>query len=168
MCPWEGSLVTFVMDEYNIIGCSLLQVQISNEVWRIWNKYRQTSIFSREACGVLIGGFEPETKTFFVEQCTQPMKSDRRKRTSFILCDYGHQKEVDKAFHITGGKCFYLGTWHTHPESHPSPSYLDEKDWNECIGRNPTIPGFLFAIVGTKSVSLFPKGKITNYEFQNS
>lgn len=155
------------MNEYEIIGCNNLNIVIDNAVWKIWNKFRQKSMFSKEACGVLIGGFEYETKTVFIQECTEPMRDDRRRRTSFTLRDDGHQKAVDNAFQRSEGQCFYLGTWHTHPESYPSPSYLDEQDWRDCMSRNPEIPGFLFAIIGTKSASLFPKGKIRNYEFQN-
>lgn len=161
--------VLFAMNnEYNIFESYNINILINDDVWKVWNKYRQKTIFSREACGVLIGGVELKTKTIIVEQCTEPMKNDRRQRTSFTLRDDGHQIAVDYAFQVTEGKQFYLGTWHTHPEPHPSPSYLDEQDWRDCIYRNSDIPSFIFAIVGTKSVSLFPKGKIKNYDFQNT
>lgn len=154
------------MSEYKIFGSHILKVEISSEVWKIWNKYRQTNLFKREACGVLIGGFDQKNKTIVIEKCTEPMKADIRHRSSFTLRDGGHQKTVDKAFEQSAGRFFYLGTWHTHPDAYPSPSFIDEEDWRDCMARNFEIPCFLFAIVGTKSVSLFPKGRILNYEFQ--
>ncbi len=152
------------MNNYVILNNADTKIVISDNVWSVWNKYRQSSFFKKEACGVLIGGYDAESHSIFIEQCTEPMNKDRRFRSSFTLKDPGHQKTVDIAFDNSGGQSFYLGTWHTHPEHHPSPSPLDQKDWNACMKRNPEIPYFVFAIVGTGIVTLFPgtNKRITN------
>jgi integrative and conjugative element protein (TIGR02256 family) len=134
-----------------------VDVIISPQIIDIWHKYRQCSTHDKEACGVLIGGFDQQEKRIIVEDCTQPMKGDFRKFFSFLLRDIGHQCAVDKAFAKSRRTSFYLGTWHTHPEKNPTPSKGDLTDWKNCMDRNPLIPSFLFAIVGTEFVFLHPQ-----------
>ena len=124
--------------------CKQINVEINPQVINIWRKFRQSSTINKEACGVLIGGFDQFKKIIIVDDCTLPMKGDLRKRFSFFLRDKGHQFTVDKAFNKSQGKSFYLGTWHTHPEKNPTPSHIDLTDWKSCIVRNPLIPCFLF------------------------
>ncbi len=134
-----------------------INVNINPQIINIWRKFRQSSIIDKEACGVLIGGFDQLEKKIIVDGCTLPMKGDFRKRFSFFLRDKGHQCTVDKAFNKSRGTSFYLGTWHTHPENNPTPSQADLTDWKSCIDRNPLIPCFLFAIVGTEFAFLHPQ-----------
>ena len=136
------------------------RIEISNDVLKIWKQYRQNSIWLKEACGVLIGGYDPSQRVIYVKQCTVPMKGDLRRRTSYIIKDKGHQEIVDRNYLKSDGRRFYLGTWHTHPEQHPTPSFLDSTDWLNCIKRNSNLPVFLFVIVGTKSRFLHPKENI--------
>lgn len=140
-----------ILDKNN---CNNVDVTISSEVLGIWKDFCQTSWWSKEACGVLIGGYDASQKMIIIDTCTVPMKGDIRRRNSFNLQDKGHQQAVDKAYMDSNGTSFYLGTWHTHPTKKPSPSYRDLCDWNTCIERNPLIPSFIFAIVGTESVFL--------------
>ncbi len=127
------------------------EIVVSSVVLDIWKNYRQTVWSDKEACGVLIGGYNSRKKQIVVDSCTTPMEADIRRRFSFILKDKGHQRAVDKAFSESKGVSFYLGTWHSHPTKRPKPSQKDLNDWEKCIARNPQIPCFLFAIVGTKT-----------------
>lgn len=43
----------------------------------------------------------------------------------------------------------FIGTWHTHFEDNPEPSYLDKQSMMECFKKSKhTIPFFLLIIVG--------------------
>lgn len=153
----------FVMgDQKIVVDPDGVKIEVSNQVWSIWNKYRQNSIWAKEACGILIGGYDKQNKVIYVEQCTKPLRGDRRRRKSYTIRDHGHQKIVDEVYLKSGGTSFYLGTWHTHPEPDPSPSAIDQADWQKCINRNLNIPVLLFVIVGTKSILLSPGGNIHN------
>jgi integrative and conjugative element protein (TIGR02256 family) len=127
-----------------------VDIIVDPKVIAIWRKYRQTSRFNKEACGVLIGGYDSMSNQIIVEDCTVPRRGDIRRWCSFILKDKGHQLVVDKAFENSQGKSFYLGTWHSHPTLKPYPSSQDLNDWKNCMARNPSLPCFLFSIVGTE------------------
>lgn len=148
------------MRRYSQKGGSKITIDIAEEVWKVWDSYRQVDYSSHEACGVLIGSFDESAAQIMIKACTSPLKNDSRSRSTFVLKDGKHQQAVDSAYQESDGYEFYLGTWHTHPEANPSPSNVDRLDWHRCIERNPNLPYFVFAIVGTESVSLFPtKGK---------
>lgn len=137
-------------------GGDELIVKVSAQVHRTWNQYRQADKKSPEACGVLIGGYNDNANEIYLEACTTPKKEDERKRTHFKLKALSHQKEVNAAHKLSGGKQFYMGTWHSHPESNPTPSNIDLHDWKKCMKRNPEIRLFVFAIVGIDTVVIYP------------
>ena len=66
---------------------------------------------------------------FHILAATEPGRQDRQTRTSFHRRDNVHEQHFLKAREkdpfIT-----YLGDWHSHPEDTPTPSALDEQEWN--------------------------------------
>ena len=138
----------------NVVGEDL-EFTISASVHRIWKRFQQHDKKSLEACGILIGGYSSDYATIHVERFTMPGKLDRRSRHGFLLISPHHQKAADKANKESNGEDFYIGTWHTHPCTHPTPSRKDLRDWKKCIKRNKVFELFAFAIVGTESVSLY-------------
>lgn len=143
-----------------IMCSSLMELEISPEVIKAWNRYRQTG--SRdEACGVLIGGHNQGRTVAYLEHCTAPQKKDQRRRCAFVLRDPFHQTHLNQVYEQADSESFYLGTWHTHPEDTPSPSRLDLSDWGNCMKRNPQNEIFVFVIVGRVEVliSIFRHGE---------
>lgn len=151
------------MNNFRVFVDKDIKVEIAPKVIETWEAFRQDSMFSTEACGVLIGSYHQDKNTIRIMQCTEPLPRDQRTRYSFTLKDKGHQKVVDAAFRHSDGERNYIGTWHTHPERRPRPSCVDKKDWKEVIKRNPDMVQFVFVIVGTESISFFPK-KGLSYE----
>lgn len=135
-------------------------IYVLEPVYSTWMKYKQTKPFQKEACGVLIGSYDFNTYEITIAVCTSPLSKDKSKRHSFTLQDPGHQKIVNTQHEISEGESFYLGTWHTHPETDPTPSCIDTKDWDKCVRRNPQIPIFLFAIIGTEKIYFEPREKL--------
>lgn len=145
------------MSKLRIFVDKEIKVEVSPSVLKIWDSYKQDGIFSKEACGVLIGTYLKKQNLIKITNCTMPLPLDKRNRYTFVLKDPGHQKAVDQARFHSNGQRNYIGTWHTHPEIHPRPSYEDKKDWKQVIARNPNLSQFAFVIVGTESISVFPK-----------
>ncbi|MGL4927146.1 MAG: Mov34/MPN/PAD-1 family protein [Plesiomonas shigelloides] len=137
-----------------------LSIEIDAAVLYTWRNHRQESSASSEACGVLIGGFNPLQGVYQIVDITLPLSGDVRRYSSFVLQDAGHQRSVDSAFEASAGKHVYLGTWHTHPEPCPSPSDIDTRDWRACMARNPGRQLF-FVIVGTESTRVFVASEVT-------
>lgn len=129
-------------------------VSIEEHVWRVWQSHRQIHSCCPESFGVLIGSTSLDHGNIYVQNVTTPMPGDRQFRNSFDLQDPRHQQAVDAAHTLTNGSQIYLGTWHTHPESIPSPSRIDKADWRLCLRRNRQRP-LLFVIVGTDRTRVY-------------
>lgn len=129
-------------------------IDIDDDVISILTSFCQRSASDKEACGVLIGGYDKKSGVYIISEVTTPLAYDIRSRTSFKMLDMGHQTAVDKAFKDSEGRHIYLGTWHSHPEAHPSPSLTDIEDWKKCLLRNKG-RNLFFVIVGLESLRVF-------------
>ncbi|WP_205393039.1 Mov34/MPN/PAD-1 family protein [Xanthomonas hydrangeae] len=90
-------------------------------------KLRQLESDDSEAGGILIGETRPESLA--VTEVTTPQTNDRRGRFFFNRQSDGHQQPVQIRWQESGGELDYIGEWHTHPEVHPSPSFIDKAGW---------------------------------------
>ncbi|AMX97866.1 hypothetical protein A4R28_32260 (plasmid) [Mesorhizobium ciceri] len=126
-------------------------VRFSPDVLRVFDGYRQTGWFSREAGGQLFADIEGDV--WRVLAATGPRPADRRGRFHFWPDRKAEQKEIDQHF-ATGLE--YVGDWHTHPEKAPTPSH-DDIASIESVVRNSTFytSGLLLCIVG---LAPFPDG----------
>lgn len=131
-----------------------LSLRIPEHTLEVWRGFRQVKANELERFGAIIGSRTEGSEEYWIDRVTQPFSSDRATRSSFLLQDKKHQSAVDTAFEQSGGTLVYLGTWHTHPESIPSSSIIDKKDWVACIRRNPGTRLF-FVIVGLDEVRVF-------------
>lgn len=113
--------------------------------------YLQVDRHSAEAGGILIGRLISGSQDVVVDSATPPQPKDKRSRFRIDRLDLKHQRLVDRAFTETGGT--YLGEWHTHPEAHPTPSCIDQRNWRRK-GKEDTYygDGLLFIILGTESM----------------
>ena len=130
------------------------EIEISCDVIRVLYEYRQKKFEDLEACGVIIGSRLSDGKKFWLRLCTAPQELDARSRSAFTLKDPNHQYYVNQCYVDSDGELGYMGTWHSHPQSTPQPSFLDRKDWAACIERNPDRTLF-FIIAGTSRFGIF-------------
>jgi integrative and conjugative element protein (TIGR02256 family) len=87
-------------------------------------------------------------RPFEVLRCTTPMPEDRRSRFGFVRQDKGHHQVAIREWLESGGSINFVGEWHTHPERHPTPSWVDRRSWRTQMGKhkpNPTV----FIIAGS-------------------
>lgn len=142
----KDSHARFFLNQYSVL--------VAEPVLHLWEQHRQTKEHMNESFGALIGSQSKDKKTFWVESCTTPQPNDSSTRSSFVMRDTFHQKEVESSFSGTNGLWGYIGTWHTHPELDPIPSKLDITDWSKCSERNPDRVLFFF-IVGIVQTRAF-------------
>ena len=122
-------------------------VDIFPAVQKMICSYRQVTNSSAEAGGMLVGYENVETGNFTLANATEPQPSDVRTRISLVL--RGQHREVLRKLHEPYG---YIGTWHTHPSTTPSPSSVDLRDWKKCIQKNQNCTSALvFIIAGTET-----------------
>ena len=117
--------------------------------------FRQNSWWQAEAGGVLLGRHLLDTDDLVVDEVTTPQKSDRRGRFSFFRSKrheiIAQDRRKDEASTLA-----YLGLWHTHPESDPTPSGVDRNDWAQALSSD-TFHGsqLFFPIVGIERIRVW-------------
>ncbi|OOV87851.1 ThiF family adenylyltransferase [Oceanospirillum linum] len=129
-----------------------LKLRIPVSVAEELKSYRQEGSSDVESAGLLIGYGKDSTYTLY--RITSPQKSDIQSRAYFKLDPAPHQKIVDEYFSSSDGLLGYIGTWHTHPQSIPSPSNLDLNDWLVHESENQDRQLF-FIIIGTDELKIF-------------
>lgn len=117
-----------------ILRAGLRLVEVSDDVVRTIERYSIVGENDREAGGILIGSYRG-THIKIVE-CTTPLFRDRRSRMLFDRRDEGHQRVALDRWRSSGRTLTFVGEWHTHPESHPSPSNIDRQTWRRVVRKN--------------------------------
>lgn len=117
---------------------------IEHDVLERLRPFRQIEPTAEEAGGILLG-FR-RGPHLHVTSVTTPGAADSRSRYSFVRQDRVHQARATNGWKQSGGYLDYLGEWHTHPETVPTPSALDLMEWRKiCITTNEPM---IFLIVG--------------------
>lgn len=135
-----------------------IEIYIHKRVLSIFKTYRQEKRDDNERFGVLIGSKSSENDFYWIDEVTTPFFDDVATRISFTMKDPCHQKIIDQTFQESGGENVYMGTWHTHPQRVPKPSFVDKEDWLRCLKRNQKRQLF-FVIVGTDEIEVFIRNK---------
>ena len=132
-------------------------VVITQRVCDHFFKYSQKNSKDLEAGGQLFAKITK--KQILIKVATGPRKTDYRTRFGFI---------PDRIQEILEIKCnfrqelHYVGEWHTHPETIPTPSPTDITSIKTCFQKSKhELQWFLMIIVGTKSDSLYV-GKVNS------
>ncbi|MDU9048100.1 MAG: Mov34/MPN/PAD-1 family protein [Candidatus Electrothrix sp. Rat3] len=114
--------------------------------------YRQNSLSSPEAGGLLLGRHLKDGSHIAVDHVSEPMLGDKQKRNSFFRGE-GHEQFAHKYWLTSNGTCAYLGSWHTHPALNPLPSKTDLHDWLNVL-KNDIYEGkyLYFVIVGIQEI----------------
>lgn len=128
---------------------------IRPEALKKMSRYKQVERNSTEGGGILIGRILEEDGNYIIDDVTEPMPSDRRKRTRFSRKPDGHQEYFNEVWSREKGRCFYLGEWHTHPENTPTPSYIDKKDWSRLIKMEYESGCLFFIIIGIEEIKVW-------------
>lgn len=118
-------------------------------------KYRQLNLRDTEAGGILIGRILLEDENYIIDDVSEPVSTDIRKRTRFIRKPEGHQEYFNSVWVKEEGSCFYLGEWHTHPQKIPIPSKTDRKEWNRLLNIEFESDSLFFIIIGTDELKVW-------------
>lgn len=119
---------------------------ISSEAQQIFLKYSQNENHKTEAGGILIG--RRKGAHFEIVAATEPTQHDIRTRTRFVRSEKIHSDIAKAAWVISRGQISYIGEWHTHPQTIPSPSSVDIEEWNKLSKECKSADGYSMIIVG--------------------
>lgn len=139
------------------IAASGQRLVFSSTVLEHFEKHQQLRWWQREAGGQLFARLA--LPDILVEEATGPRPSDWRTRYSYWPNRSAEQREIASR-HARG--MHFIGDWHTHPESAPTPSARDTASMHELVRKSVhAFNGFVLVIVGTDplpgglSVSIF-------------
>ena len=137
-------------------------LKIDNGPLALMKKYRQLKQHDKEAGGILLGRMIENSNDVIIDEVTEPGPKDKRSKFSFFRSK-SIQKIINLRWLKSNNTRNYLGEWHTHPESYPSPSTIDIIDWKNIMKKGVFYQDFLFfIIVGQVKISAweFRKGDI--------
>ena len=135
----------YLIGEYRVV--------LSETIFSVFKNYIQDELHKNESGGLLLGAIVGNT--IYVSKASIPSKFDKATRTSFHRDKDIAQIIVDYEFENSGGKMFYVGEWHTHPEDYPTPSGQDRKMTIEQYNKSRLSQPFsLMIIQGKKGVYL--------------
>lgn len=116
----------------------------------VFRNYAQDEASKLEAGGILLG--KRRRNHFEVIEVTEPTEFDERSRTHWVRSEKIHADIAKQYWIESGGEIAYLGEWHTHPETLPSPSQIDLDEWG-ILGHNCKHPGGMsMIIVGVQEI----------------
>ncbi|MFK2890821.1 Mov34/MPN/PAD-1 family protein [Dyella flagellata] len=127
---------------------------IEPSVLEVLDQFRQDTTLKPESGGILLG-YRRGLHLHIVE-ATRPMQDDRRSRFSFDRAPHGHRQVAMRRWQESNRQIDYLGEWHSHPESFPSPSSIDIRGW-QALAASQGKP-MLFIIVGNDTTDWFGVG----------
>lgn len=142
----------FVMNELIFQLSDGRKILICLSALKKMEKYRQYNSIDTEAGGILIGRILCDSNDFIIDDVSEPMISDIRKRYSFKRNSNEHQTYFNSKWTSLNKHCFYLGEWHTHPEKSPIPSRVDLNDWNRIAKLDFEPDHLFFLILGTEKI----------------
>lgn len=117
----------------------------------------------REAGGVLLGRHLLDSRDVVVDEVSPPQSSDRRSRYGFFRSSK-HELLARQRWLEESSTSAYLGLWHTHPEPDPTPSGVDQRDWQKAVAGD-TYEGdrLFFPIVGTDCIRIWTLSRRGTY-----
>lgn len=120
-------------------------LQFSDGVLDHFRRHRQLEPNAREAGGQLFARFDGILTQ--IQRATGPHVADCRSRFEYIPNRSTEHREI-RQFFKQG--LHFVGDWHTHPESIPTPSLQDLESIHKVFSKSHhELVGFVLVIVGT-------------------
>lgn len=118
---------------------------------KILEEFTQYKSTDPEAGGIILGKIIDNQINIL--KLSIPTSLDKSSRTNFERNKLSAQIILDYEFHNSNGQLVYLGEWHTHPESNPTPSKTDLQMLTRQFKNNSLNTDFLILLIkGIKSL----------------
>jgi len=119
-------------------------LKISGKVIKTFEKYEQKENRS-ESGGILLGHVARDY--VMITEAATPNRFDFRTIITFIRAKIPAQLRINKAWKKSSGTLIYLGEWHTHRETNPTPSAQDKKMMLKSLRETKMEIDFLYLII---------------------
>lgn len=127
-------------------------VYLGQQPLEVFRRYIQDGVDSKEAGGILLGHVRGEHLEII--EATEPSFLDRRFRFLFERMPFFHHRVAMKRWRESKGLIRYVGEWHTHPQSKPTPSSIDLREWQVLAADRADGRPLLTLIVGWEDFHL--------------
>ena len=128
-----------------------MEVRIKTDVINLLKKLYLESL-PKETGGILFGYYSEDLTEAYITNIYYNIKDSRQSHWSFIRGKKGFRKYSNRMWQE---KKYYLGEWHTHPDSLP---YMSMQDENQMIEiqklKKMKCPEPILIIVGEKNSSI--------------
>ena len=131
-----------------------LTVVITQAVERYFLHVKSSFDYGLETGGIIVGTLN-SGPIITITDVTTSQRKDVRHKFRFLRAANGHQSIMDRLWQESGYRKMYLGEWHTHPESIPSPSGVDVRSWQSIARKKHNTPWALFIILGQQTFRLW-------------
>lgn len=131
------------------------KIKIDDNIITLMKKYIQTSRFSKESGGLLIGRENCSDNNLIIEYITEPFPKDKRKYNRFYRRDEKHIDSYQSLYEFSFQVYAYIGEWHTHHESIPNYSKIDYENWVKIGKESPITKEFYHIIIGNKAFKIW-------------
>jgi len=136
------------------------KIKIHQKVLNKIEPYLQTQAHMPEAGGILLGRYIIDSEDIVIDDITEPSEKDIRQRLFYFRSRGFHQRTIIRKWTESQGTCNYLGEWHTHPESIPTPSLKDVDEWKKALKKFKVDYNYLyFLIAGTCDIQVWEGNK---------
>lgn len=133
----------------NLVQLGGLNIHLLDCVLEVTSKFRQLEKGTHESGGILLG--QVTSANVYVMKASTPNQFDRSSRTSFDRDKHIAQIIIEYEFLNSGSKTIYLGEWHTHPETIPSPSTVDINMIKDQFKKNKLNEPFIILLIQGQS-----------------
>jgi integrative and conjugative element protein (TIGR02256 family) len=120
-------------------------VVFTDEVIKIFDKYKQYNHTQHESGGILLG--KVYNDLIIIDKISEPSIEDKSGRYYFVRNVKRAQNIVERAWKESNGERIYLGEWHTHPEDTPTPSKDDKILLKNMLKHSRMEIDFLFMVI---------------------
>jgi len=136
-----------------LIKINKYDIVLHSQPISIVEKFTQYKKKDPESGGIILGKIID--KQINILKLSIPTPLDNSSRANFERNKVSAQIILDYEFYNSGGQLIYLGEWHTHPESFPSPSSIDLKMLKNQFSNNKLNTDFLILMIkGTEGMYL--------------
>lgn len=116
-------------------------------------KWIQAESDNPESGGFIVGYEHKNSGNISLEDVSHPYALDPKNQVRFNIVDPRHKAFLKKA---SRKKSYYMGTWHTHPQTVPVPSSIDWEDWHASMLLDRAGSQFMFFVIaGTEEVRVW-------------
>lgn len=134
------------MRSHSLFDIAQIKVKFSFEAIEVMGACKQHSKVMCERGGILMGELYPKSQQIIISKAIE-VPAESSGSYSYAMDVKAAKRIMAKVWKHSGRVTTYLGDWHTHPQSSPSPSFTDRITFTRNFRETDVPHGLLIYIV---------------------